>query len=448
MKIFTIKTKITLWYTFFMVVLVSAMLGIIIEFTDSTMFSNQKKQLIETVEDAVEDIYEGDSIEYFEDGIYILKYDDMKEYLGGSIPERFPLDFPFKQGQIQKIGEGKERFYVYDQKISFGSGKNFWIRGVAEDIYADEIVKIIIGGAFFFLPFLVIFSSAVGYFITKRAFEPVKKIQETAQEITEGKNLSLRIGLPEGKDEISKLGKTIDNMLERVEKSFEQEKQFTSDASHELRTPVAVILAETEYILKHGEDISEAKESMEVINRQAEKMSALINQLLFFTRAEQGRIELNFEETDIGSLVQENIDELKIFAEEKNISLKLENNLNFDFKCSVDKIMFSRAVQNVIKNSIVYGRENGHTAVRVFEKDNFTAVEVKDDGIGISDKHIKKIWDRFYQADEARTNRKQNGMGLGLSMVKWIVEKHGGYVEVKSVLEEGSVFILYFPKNL
>lgn len=81
------KNKITLWYTFFMVVLVSAMLGIIIEFTDSTMFSNQKKQLIETVEDAVEDIYEGDSIEYFEDGIYILKYDDMKEYLGGSIPE-------------------------------------------------------------------------------------------------------------------------------------------------------------------------------------------------------------------------------------------------------------------------------------------------------------------------------------------------------------------------
>ena len=81
MKIFTIKTKITLWYTFFMVVLVSAMLGIIIEFTDSTMFSNQKKQLIETVEDAVEDIYEGDSIEYFEDGIYILKYDDKKEYL-------------------------------------------------------------------------------------------------------------------------------------------------------------------------------------------------------------------------------------------------------------------------------------------------------------------------------------------------------------------------------
>lgn len=180
-------------------------------------------------------------------------------------------------------------------------------------------------------------------------------------------------------------------MLERVEKSFEQEKQFTSDASHELRTPVAVILAETEYILKHGEDISEAKESMEVINRQAEKMSALINQLLFFTRAEQGRIELNFEETDIGSLVQENIDELKIFAEEKNISLKLENNLNFDFKCSVDKIMFSRAVQNVIKNSIVYGRENGHTAVRIFEKDNFTAVEVKDDGIGISDKHIKNM---------------------------------------------------------
>lgn len=447
MKFLTIKVKITLWYTFFMVVLVSSILGIMAEFTDNTIFVNQKKQLIEATEDAAEDIEEGDDFDYFEDGVYLVKYGGNQEQEEGNIPNGFPVSLSIKTGQVQKIDEKGEKFFVYDKEIITERGETVWIRGIVSDVYANELTKTIMGTAFILLPVLVILSSIIGYFITKRAFNPVKKIQETAQNITESNQLSLRIGLPEGKDEISMLGKTIDNMLARVEKSFEQEKQFTSDASHELRTPVAVILSESEYILKHGTDMEEAKESMEVINRQAEKMSALINQLLFFSRAEQGRINLNYEKFDIIKATEEIVNESRVISKEKNIRINIENSLKNKSEISADKILFSRAVQNIIQNAITYGRENGYINIKIYENSDYFAIETEDNGIGISQENIDKIWDRFYQADEARTGKKEGGMGLGLSMVKWITEKHGGYAKVKSSLNKGSVFTLYFPSK-
>lgn len=447
MRFLTIKGKITLWYSLFMVIIVSIILGVLVEYTDMAIITNQKNQLVETVEDTVEDILEGDNIDFFDDGIYLIKYNSDKEYMNGSIPEKFSVSFPLEENKVKKIKNNSEKFYIYDKKIIIKDNETVWIRGVVSDVQANEISRIIIGGAFIILPFLVIISTIIGYLITKRAFYPVRKIQETAQNITESNELSLRINLSKGKDEISKLGETIDNMLDKLEKSFKKEKQFTSDASHELRTPVSVILAESEYIINHGENIEEAIESMEVINRQANKMSELINQLLFFSRADSDNIKLNFEDIDIVKTINELVSDNKIYADEKNISIKVENLINEDKKYCVDKILFIRAVQNLIQNSIVYGKENGHIEIKLYEDIDFFAVEVKDDGIGIDEKNLNKIWDRFFQADKARSNNR-HGMGLGLSMVKWIVEKHDGKVLVKSTLGKGSVFTLFFSKKI
>ena len=304
MSFLNIKTKLTLWYTFFMVVLVGGILGILVEFTDMTLLTNQKSQLVEVVEDVIEDIEEGDDFDNFDDGVYILLYNENGEYLTGSLPFNFPIEYPFKLGQVQEIKEKDRGFYIYDKKIITEGGEKIWIRGVFSDIQINQLTQTIVTGAFLILPILVILSTVIGYFITKKAFLPVKKIQETAQNITESNELSLRIGLPKGRDEITKLANTIDEMLERLDKSFQKEKQFTSDASHELRTPVTVILAESEYILKHGEDMEEARESMEIINRQAEKISGLINQLLFFSRADRGDLKLKLENVNIVKLLR------------------------------------------------------------------------------------------------------------------------------------------------
>lgn len=442
MSFLNIKTKLTLWYTFFMVVLVGGILGILVEFTDMTLLTNQKSQLVEVVEDVIEDIEEGDDFDNFDDGVYILLYNENGEYLTGSLPFNFPIEYPFKLGQVQEIKEKDRGFYIYDKKIITEGGEKIWIRGVFSDIQINQLTQTIVTGAFLILPILVILSTVIGYFITKKAFLPVKKIQETAQNITESNELSLRIGLPKGRDEITKLANTIDEMLERLDKSFQKEKQFTSDASHELRTPVTVILAESEYILKHGEDMEEVRESMEIINRQAEKISGLINQLLFFSRADRGDLKLKLENVNIVKTIEELKNDNSIEAEKRNITITCENNLK-NYEYIVDKIMFIRAIQNIIQNAINYGKENGKIEIESFEKSEYFVIKVKDDGIGIAEENLQKIWDRFYQVDESRTTK---SMGLGLSMVKLIVEKHEGYVEVESELGKGTVFTLYFKK--
>ena len=240
--------------------LISIILGMLVEFTGITILTDQKKQLVEVVKDVIEDIEEKDKFDFFDDGVFILLYDENKNFIDGSIPQDFSLDTPLiSKTQVQQQIKGKNRFYIYDQKITTSNQKVLWIRGVVSDIYSNQITKTILTLSFILLPILVILSSIIGYYITKRAFLPVKKIQETAENITSNNKLSLRIGLPEGKDEISKLGNTIDKMLDKLENSFIKEKQFTSDASHELRTPISVILAESEYILKHGETFEEAR---------------------------------------------------------------------------------------------------------------------------------------------------------------------------------------------
>ena len=454
MRFLTIRAKVTLWYTAFMLVLVTIMLGVLMVISDTKVLTNYKQQLVEVVDDVIEDIQEGDSIDYFEDGVFILEYNAKGEYINGSIPSGFSPHLTLKDRRVQEVKEEDYIFYTYDQKIVTNYGQSIWIRGVITGVEGNQLNSIIVGAAFVLLPILVILSSMMGYLITKRAFEPVRHIQETAQKITDSKELSMRIGLPKGKDEISKLGQTIDGMLEQLERSFEKEKQFTSDASHELRTPLAVILNESEYGMQHLEDVEEAKESMEIINRQANKMTRLINQLLFLARADADTIELQYEEVDIGATLNEMIEERTGLDSSPCITFK--NEIQGESKYLVDRMLFYRAVQNVLQNAIIYGvskqdKENTESKsdvqLRLYEKGPYFVVEVKDYGMGISSQELERIWDRFYQVDKARSRQKSGSMGLGLSMVKWIIQKHHGYVQVESKLNEGSTFSLYFPNK-
>lgn len=442
MRFLNIKTKITLWYTTFMVALVVTILGVLVEFTDITLLTNQKNQLVEVIEDTIEDIKDGDDFDYFDDNVFIITYDKEENYLNGSIPFNFSIDYPLKNGQLQEVGEDKKKFYIYDRRVNPPYGDWFWVRGVFSDMQINNVTQTIVKAAFILLPILVIISTGIGYFITKKALLPVKKIQETAENISKSNQLSLRIGLPSGSDEIARLGTTIDNMLEKLEKSFLKEKQFTSDASHELRTPVTVILAESEYMLEHGENIEEARESMEVINRQAKKISALINQLLFFSRADRGEMEIKLEKVDIVQTLKDLKSDNTIEANKRNITIEYENNLE-NKEYSVDKIMFIRAIQNILQNAINYGKENGFIKISSFEERDYLAISIEDNGIGIEQENLEKIWNRFYQVEESRTG---SSMGLGLSMVKLIIEKHHGYVDIKSELGVGTTFTLYFRK--
>lgn len=217
---------------------------------------------------------------------------------------------------------------------------------------------------------------------------------------------------------------------------------LASDVSHELRTPVAVIISQCEYLLENENLSAEDKEEITVILRQAKRMSKLTSEMLMIARNEQGEQHL-MEKLDFGLLSELVIEELQTKAQEKNIEITLQK--QDDLFMNGDQTLILRMMMNLITNAINYGKTNGHIHIILKVENDQIVGEVKDDGIGISEEHLNKIWERFYRIDKSRS-RENGGTGLGLSMVRWIVNLHNGTIHVESIEDIGTSFIFRFPK--
>lgn len=248
-----------------------------------------------------------------------------------------------------------------------------------------------------------------------------------------------------GKDEIYQLADTFDRMLDKIQESFERERRFTSDASHELRTPVSVIVTQAEYGLRHEHPSGNLKEGLEIILKQSRKMSRMISQLLMLARAEQGREKIQKERFDLSEMVETLADEEREKAKRKNISIWTE--CQPALYLEGDETLLMRCFINLIENAITYGNENGNIWICLFGKENEIHGYIRDDGIGISEEHLPKIWERFYQVDASRAASAEGNSGLGLSMVKWIVGAHGGTITAESQYGKGTVFRFQFGRK-
>ena len=347
--------------------------------------------------------------------------------------------------EIQQVDSGQTLWYVYDycQKIE-GYG-NLWVRGIASQTQTDAALQIVVNLALVFLPFFVLCIAAGGYFIIRRTLSPLADMTETAQKISSGNDLSRRIRLGAGNDEVHKMAHTFDKMMDKLEDSFENEKQFTSDVSHELRTPVTVILSQCEYALQEDTPAQEIKECIRSIAAQARKMSNLISQLLTLARADKGIQKLHYELLNLSELAEIITEEQKGIASEKGITL--ETCIQPDILFRGDETMLMRLFINLISNSITYGKENGLTRISLSSDGNLITGSVSDNGIGIEKDKLDKIWKRFYQVNPARSSGEREGAGLGLPMVKWITEAHGGTVCAESTPGSGTAFTFTFPQN-
>ncbi|WP_042349281.1 sensor histidine kinase [Bacillus massiliigorillae] len=445
----SIKMRVTLWYTGLIVIIMALVLAFILASSDKVLLFKMQNQLESTVKETFEDIEFkhgkleiDDDVEYFEDGVSILIYNNQGELLKGSIPSGFNETTSLKSDELQTIKEGNKEWMVYDY---FQGKERVWVRGLMTKNQLSSAMNAIIIVTLISFPFLILIAAVGGYYITRRAFRPVQQMIDSASEIGDGKDLSKRINLQgSSKDEIYNLAKTFDNMFERLQNSFESEKQFTSDASHELRTPTSVIISQCEYALSQSDNPKEIEESLEVILKQSRKMSALISQLLLLARADQGKQNtFIFERINMSELTEIVVEELQLMAQDAsiNITANIEENLFM----KADQTLMTRLLMNLINNAIAYSKENGHVNVRLFSEGNNIIGKISDDGIGISQQHITKIWDRFYRVDESRTASNNGNTGLGLSMVKWIVELHGGTITVESELGVGSTFTFRLP---
>ena len=228
-------------------------------------------------------------------------------------------------------------------------------------------------------------------------------------------------------------------MIDRLEKAFIQEKEFTSDVSHELKTPVAVILAQCEYALKQGE--AEYKEALENVKKQCMRMLSMIQQLMQVSRTINTVNSLEREEFDISMICESVCDEMSSLASENGVTL--EGEIQPDVLYKGDETLIMRMLINLVNNAVKYRDKSGErqSFVKVvLKKDETITIKVIDNGVGISKENRERIFDRFYKVDKSRSD--EDSFGLGLSMVKWIAEAHGGSVEVESVPEVGSTFTI------
>jgi heavy metal sensor kinase len=292
------------------------------------------------------------------------------------------------------------------------------------------------------IPILLLSAAAGGYWMSRRALAPVDQITQTARSISV-QNLSSRLIVPPTGDELQRLSETLNSMLERLEAAFKKIIQFTADASHELRTPVAVMRTRTELSLRKPRSADEYRETVAQVHSELEKTSDLVERLMLLARADYGVEALQLSTIDLGEVVRQVSGQAKVLSETKEIDLR-EQMPSHPVWVKADAHALRRLFLILIDNAVKYTPRGGRVEVVVRQENGFAIGEVRDTGIGIAPEHLPNVFERFYRADKARS-RESGGVGLGLSIGHWIAEAHAGTIAVQSSLGGGSIFQLRLP---
>ena len=318
--------------------------------------------------------------------------------------------------------------------------------------------------ALLLLQSLILFSSVFSNAgIIRKTLHPIVVLAETARSLNAGgaeldiekmQNLAVkldsinatkldtRIAVEETESELKSLASAINSMLDRINESYRSQIRFVSDASHELRTPIAVIEGYANLLDRWGKnDEKTLQEGIIAIKDEASNMKGLVEQLLFLARGDNDSMHLQMELFDLSDLANEVLRETKMIDHAHDFSSQLRNVLVY-----ADKGLIKQALRILMDNAIKYSNAGGRIAITVAEKDNMAVIMVKDEGIGISSEAVPYIFDRFYRADQSRT-KKTGGTGLGLSIAKWIAERHGGHMEVLSREGIGTRISIAIPFN-
>jgi len=327
------------------------------------------------------------------------------------------------------------------------------LRGTAAEVSAaypasevDSTLRGLFSVMLWSLPAALLVSLLSGWFLAKRSLRPVDQLTSSARQIT-AQNLSLRLPKPITDDELGRLTETVNDMIARLETSFAQIRQFTSDASHELRTPLAIMMGELELALRRPLTTDDARKVLESCLEEVERLNQVVQGLLELSRAESGQVTLQLEEVRFSTLVENVCDDVMILADQKRIELATD--ITPGIFIMGDAVRMQQALLNIIENAVKYTREGGDVHVRLAvdtegdDGKSDVVLTVSDNGIGIPADELGFIFDRFFRVDKARS-KEVHGSGLGLSIVKWIVDAHAGRIEVISDYGKGTTFIVKF----
>ena len=290
------------------------------------------------------------------------------------------------------------------------------------------------------IPMLVILAGLSGYFLAARALAPINQITSTTRRIS-AEDLSARLNIPTTDDELGRLTQTLNEMLARLDDSFQRERQFTNDASHELRTPLTAMQAILGTIRVKRRSPAEYEQALDDLNEETDRLRSLVENLLRLARGD-GQKNNSFEEVDLSVLLNDVADSLGPLAKTKNLALHCDTADNLTVLGDSDELI--RLFVNLLDNAIQY-TDRGVVSISASREGEKVVVNVVDTGIGISPEHLPHIFDRFYRVEDSRTTR---GAGLGLAIAQEIVRAHGGIIEVRSALGKGTIFKVLFSAEI
>ena len=332
---------------------------------------------------------------------------------------------------------------VYSQPLEAPDGRPIgWLqvaRSLAPSEQASEslFVQIMLS-----LPLVVVLAAVVGYFLAGRALRPIDRITRTAQAMS-AQDLTQRIEYEGPDDEVGRLARTFDQMLDRLQAAFERERRFTADASHELRTPLTVIKGRIDVTVSRPRTVQEYTHTLHDVARETNRLIRLTNDLLFLTRLGQRSPSMQLQPVDLRDLLSAIVDQVRPLAEAK--ALELVEEVAPGLRLTGDPDHLIRLFLNILDNAIKYTPAGGRVTMRAVEESTTVRVTVRDTGPGIPPQHLPHLFERFYRV-EADRSRETGGTGLGLAVAAEIARGHGGTLEVQSAVGQGTTCLIRLPR--
>lgn len=365
-----------------------------------------------------------------QDGVRVAAYRSDGTCLRGSLPADIAA-LPFRNAVLRVQDDS----YVYDYYVN---SRDVWLRGCCSRTVIFGVVSALVRSVLLALPVLVVLGAALGLAFCIVNLRQLRGLQREIDEIATGEDLSRRIAVKNASSEVTHLAGAFNSMMGRLENSFQAEQQFTANASHEMRTPAAVILAACECALEEPHTEAEYRETLEIVQRQTQRLSATVGRLLRFTRLAQGTERLETVRIDLGELARTVTAEFSARAPEIAWTAAAE-----PVFVLADVTLLTHLLENLLDNARKFGAKQ--ITVTVAQTDGLAVLAVRDDGIGIAPAEQKRIWDYFYQADPSRSGNGSESCGVGLALVRQIAVLHGGSVTLESAVGAGSTFTFRMP---
>jgi heavy metal sensor kinase len=456
--------RLTFWYSIILF-LALGLFGILSYwFISKQLYNEQFYQLSEDAEQISEvfrlrnsalDIShlreETEELNFNENGVFFEIWDVSRKRLFQS--RNFPVYLDTPPPADEKINQLKLKeqtgtvFNLYTSPVYIypkaGTGKMvFFIRLGQSTLYVEKILQRIRNLLLWLIPLVLILAGLGGWYLARRAIKPVANITNAARDISLF-HLDKRLAVLEQDDELGQLVQTFNDMIERIQVGVQKIQQFTADASHELRTPLTVLRGEMEVALRKDREVAEYRQVLQSGLQELEWMEKIVNDLLLLSRVDAGELKLKKKPVMMNQFLRQWVNQQKTFAESNGLAINLSIPQS-PIRSSIDPDRIKQVLSNIFDNAIKFTPEGGNLSILLSCQSSEILIQCQDTGIGIPQKDLPHIFDRFYRIDKAR-GRRQHGSGLGLSISKSLVEAHGGRIEIESSINKGTAVNIWLP---